>query len=73
MRRTRRAADQSLAITPEAPDLGTRDGRCNHITFVQVHTASLAWAPFTEAATRSGGFSVRVLGPDTTVVETNKE
>ena len=38
---------RSLPRGSNFPHLGVpRGGRCNHITFVQVHTASLAWAPF---------------------------
>ena len=37
-----------------------RGGRCNHITFVQLRTASLAWAPFNAGCDE--------LGPDTNVV-----
>jgi hypothetical protein len=33
----------------------TRGRRCNHITFVQVYTASLAWAPFNAGCDEPGG------------------
>ena len=36
------------------PDLHTRRRR-NHITFVQVRTASLAWAPFNAGCDESPG------------------
>jgi hypothetical protein len=38
-----------------------RGGRCNHITFVQVHTASLALAPFNAGCDEPGALSSRVL------------
>jgi len=47
------------------PQLRTRGRRCNHITFVQVHTASLAWAPFNAGCDEPRAFSSRVLGHDT--------
>jgi hypothetical protein len=38
-----------------------RGGRSNHITFVQVHTASLAWAPFNSGCDEPGAISSREL------------
>lgn len=48
---------------------GTRGGRCNHITFVQVHTASLAWAPFNAGSDEPGARPYRVLAHDVDVVQ----
>jgi hypothetical protein len=44
--------------------LRTRDRRGDHITFVQVHTASLAWAPFNAGCDEPEAF--RPVPPDTT-------
>ena len=38
-----------------------RGGRCNHITFVQVHTASLALAPINAGCDEPGDVLSRVL------------
>jgi hypothetical protein len=48
---------------------GTRGGRCNHITFVQVHIASLAWAPFNAGRDQPGARPSRVLAHDVDVVQ----
>jgi hypothetical protein len=50
-----------------------RGGRCNHITFVQVHIASLALAPFNAGCDEPGAFSSRVFRYDTDLVQRNKE
>jgi biotin synthase len=46
-----------------------RGGRCNHITFVQVHIASLALAPFNAGCDEPGPFSSRVFRYDTNIVQ----
>jgi hypothetical protein len=51
------------------PDCIPAAAACNHITFVQVHTASLAWAPFNAGCDEPGVVSSRVLGDDTDVVQ----
>jgi hypothetical protein len=46
-----------------------RDRRRNQITFVQVHTASLAWAPFNAGCDEPGALSSRATGHDTAVIQ----
>jgi hypothetical protein len=46
------------------PRLGTQRSPSRRVTFVQVHTASLAWAPFAQAAMSRGPLPSRVRGHD---------
>ena len=38
--------------------------RVDHMTFVQVHTASLAWAPFNAGCEKPGSAASRMRGQD---------
>jgi len=38
--------------------------RADHMTFVQVHTASLAWAPFNAGCEKPGSAASRMRGQD---------
>jgi hypothetical protein len=58
----------SIAFTPGAL-LATPIGvpsrrRADHMTFVQVHTASLAWAPFNAGCEKPGSAASRMRGQD---------
>jgi hypothetical protein len=44
-------------------------GRLDHMTFVQVHTASLAWAPFIAGCEKAGN-RLRPVGVDRTNAKT---
>ena len=58
----------SIAFTPGAlvayPYQVPSRRRADHMTFVQVHTASLAWAPFNAGCDEPGALRSRVLGHD---------
>ena len=57
-----------LRSPPASVTYPYRVPRCrgaDHMTFVQVHTASLAWAPFTAGCEKPGSTASRMRGQDT--------
>jgi hypothetical protein len=58
----------SIAFTPGAlvayPYQVPSRRRTDHMTFVQVHTASLAWAPFNAGCEKPGSAASRMRGQD---------